>query len=178
MRPIFIGTLLGLLVNFSVFAAPVFMSGDWALQACAGWNDNKDLTEKLKKSGWVENNKGRAHKVMQIYRMECTDSPRVEMHIADKEGKAICVYGGWAKTDPADLDKSVDYVMVAKDKNWERMGSGKDGPMKAMIFGRLKFKGPKREAMGNMGPFGGFLRLTGTIDSDRSSCPKNSLHDC
>lgn len=172
MRVITTGFLLGLLVSFNVYAAPVFMSGEWAVEACKGWNANKGLTEDLKKSGWVENNKGRAHKVMQIYRIECESSPRVELQITDKDGKATCTYGGWAKTDPADLEKSVDYVMFAKDKHWKRMGSGKDGPMKAMMFGRLKFKGPKLEAMGNMGPFGGFLRLTGEVDSDRSSCPK------
>ncbi|MEE8482034.1 MAG: SCP2 sterol-binding domain-containing protein [Acidiferrobacterales bacterium] len=171
MKSIIVCTLLGLMINVSAVAAPVFMSGEWAVEACKGWNANKDLTEKLKKSGWVENNKGRPHKIMQIYRIECENSPRVELHIADKDGKAMCVYGGWAKNDPADLKKSVDYIMFAKDKNWARMGDGRDGAMKAMMFGRLKFKGPKMEAMGNMGPFGGFLRLTGTVESDRSSCP-------
>jgi putative sterol carrier protein len=172
MRKILVTTFTALLFSTSVMAAPVFMSGEWAAEACKAWNADKGLTEELKESGWVENNKGRGHKVMQIYRMECEDSPRVEMHIADKDGKATCIYGGWEKTKEADLDKSVDYVMFAKDKNWVRMGDGSDGPMKAMMFGRLKFKGPKMEAMGNMGPFAGFLRLTGKVESDRSSCPK------
>ena len=51
------------------------------------------------------------------------------------------------------------------------MGDGRDGPMKAMMFGRLHFKGPKMEAMGNMGPFAKFLTLTGKVDSDRTKCP-------
>jgi len=172
MRLITTTMLLSFFIGFNAYAAPVFMSGDWAAEACKGWNADTGLTEKLKKSGWVENNKGRKHKVMQIYRIGCESSPRVELQIADKDGKAMCVYGGWAKTKAADLNKSVDYVMFATDKNWKRMGDGTDGPMKAMMFGRLKFKGPKFEAMGNMGPFGGFLRLTGTVESDRSSCPK------
>ena len=41
-----------------------------------------------------------------------------------------------------------------------------------MAFGRLGFKGPKMEAMGNMGPFSNFLRLVGKVESDVSSCPK------
>ena len=172
MRKILVTTFIALLFSTSAQAAPVFMSGEWAAEACNAWNADKGLTEELKKSGWVENNKGRSHKVMQIYRMECKDSPRAEMQIADKDGKATCVYGGWVKTKEADLDKSVDYVMFAKDEHWVRMGDGSDGPMKAMMFGRLKFKGPKMEAMGNMGPFAGFLRLTGKVESDRSSCPK------
>jgi hypothetical protein len=44
--------------------------------------------------------------------------------------------------------------------------------MKAMTFGRLGFKGPKMEAMGNMGPFSNFLLLVGKVESDASSCPK------
>ncbi len=39
-----------------------------------------------------------------------------------------------------------------------------------MLF-RLKFKGPKWEAMKNMGPFENFLLLTGKVPSDASSCP-------
>jgi putative sterol carrier protein len=51
------------------------------------------------------------------------------------------------------------------------MGEGKYGPMKAMMLRRLKFTGPKMEAMGNMGPFTNFLLLVGTVPSDTSSCP-------
>ena len=51
------------------------------------------------------------------------------------------------------------------------MGAGDYGPMRAMMFGRLNFEGPKLEAMGNMGPFGGFLRLVGKVPGDWQSCP-------
>ena len=51
------------------------------------------------------------------------------------------------------------------------MGTGQDGAMKAMMLGRLKFKGPKGEAMKNMGPFGAFLRLTGEVPGDTNACP-------
>lgn len=150
-------------------ADPVFMSAAWAEQACAGWNADPVLTDKLKKSGWIDNNKGRGFKVMQIYRKDCPDSPKVEMKVQEQDGKAMCTYGGVAVT--AKLEKSADYVMYATDEHWKRMGEGKDGPMKAMMFGRLKFEGPKVEAMGNMGPFANFLLLTGKIPSDRSTCP-------
>ena len=39
-------------------------------------------------------------------------------------------------------------------------------------IGRLGFKGPKVEAMGNMGPFSNFLLLVGKVESDVSSCPR------
>jgi hypothetical protein len=41
-----------------------------------------------------------------------------------------------------------------------------------MFFGRLAFRGPMGEAMGNMGPFESFLLLVGKVDSDRTACPK------
>lgn len=153
-------------------AKPVFMSAEWAKQACDAWNNEATLTDKLKKSGWVENHGKKAYKVMQIYREDCKSSPRVEMHIADKDGKAMCVYGGAATTKADDMSKKTDYIMWATDEHWARMGDGRDGPMKSMMFGRLHFKGPKFEAMSNMGPFAKFLLLTGKVDSDRSSCPK------
>ncbi len=169
MKTIITTALLSFFISINVYAAPVFMSGEWAVLACDAWNADKDLTEKLKESGWVENSGEKGYKVMQIYRRSCKDSPRVELQISDKNGKATCVYGGWVKTEK--LDSSYDYVMSAKDKNWVKMGSGKLGAMGAMATFRLRFKGPYGEAMSNMGPFGGFLRLTGSIESDRSSCP-------
>jgi len=173
--------VLGLTVSANIHAAepaaampataatPVFMSAEWAKAACDAWNQDKGLTEKLKESKWVDNHGDKAYKVMQIYREGCATSPRVEMHIADQDGKAMCTYGGPAKT--TDLNKKTDYLMWATDDHWARMGDGRDGPMKAMMFGRLNFKGPKMEAMGNMGPFAGFLTLTGKVPSDRSKCP-------
>jgi putative sterol carrier protein len=50
------------------------------------------------------------------------------------------------------------------------MGAGEYGPVKAMMFGRLKFKGPKPEAMTVMGPFETFLQLPGKIAGDKA-CP-------
>ncbi len=148
---------------------PVLMSADWGKAACDAWNADKVLTDKLVESGWVDNHGGRGFKVMQIYRTDCKDSPRVEMRIAKKDGKALCVYGG--KVETAKLDSGMDYVMHATTQRWGEMGRGEYGPMRAMMFGRLEFEGPKLEAMGNMGPFENFLLLTGKVASDTSSCP-------
>jgi putative sterol carrier protein len=53
------------------------------------------------------------------------------------------------------------------------MGEGKFGcgAMGAMMTGKLKFEGPKMEAMGVMGPFDSFLLLTGKVPGDKASCP-------
>lgn len=151
-------------------AKPVLMSADWGRLACDAWNADPVLTDKLVESGWVDNDGKRGFKVMQIYRTDCKDSPRVEMRIAKKDGKALCVYGGAVET--ARLDSGKDYVMHATTQRWIEMGRGDYGPMRAMMFGRLEFDGPKLEAMGNMGPFENFLLLTGKVASDTASCPK------
>ncbi len=151
-------------------AKPVFMSAEWAALACDAWNRDPVLTDKLVESGWTDNDGKRGFKVMQIYRTDCPTSPRVEMRVSKKDGKALCVYGG--KVETAKLDTGMDYVMHAESKRWQEMGAGEYGPMRAMMFGRLKFDGPMMEAMGNMGPFANFLLIGGKVDSDRSTCPK------
>jgi len=150
-------------------AAPVMMSADWAAQACDAWSADPTLSKELVASDWIKNDKGRGFKVMQIYRTDCKQSPHVEMRIALKDGKAMCVYGGAVETK--DLDMGADYIMHATTKRWIEMGKGEYGPMKAMMFGRLEFDGPMFEAMGNMGPFKAFLLIPGKIESDTTTCP-------
>jgi putative sterol carrier protein len=60
--------------------------------------------------------------------------------------------------------------MNATDENWTCIGEGRLG-CGAMTTGKLKFKGPKMEAIGAMGPFDTFLQLTGKVPSDKSACP-------
>ncbi len=150
-------------------AATGLMTADWAREACTAWNADATLTVKLHESGWATNDKKRGYKVLQVYRADCKDSPRVELRIAPREGKALCVAGGPAA---AALDLDVDYAMNAETRHWIEMGRGEYGPMKAMMFGRLSFEGPMMEAMGNMGPFESFLLLVGKVPGDPGSCPK------
>jgi len=145
------------------------MSAAWAKSACEAWNAEPALTDKLAESGWVKNNAGRGFKVIQVYRTDCKASPRVELRIADKEGKARCEYGGRVETGK--LDSDVDYVMHAETPRWLEMGRGDYGPMRAMLFGRLLFEGPKMEAMANMRPFEAFLLLVGKVEG-AAGCPK------
>ena len=151
-------------------AAPVMMSPDWAKHACAAWNADSVLTDGLAKSGWIDNDNKRGYKVMHVFRTECKDRRPVELRIAKQNGKAMCVYGG--AIENAKLDDDVDYLMHATTQRWVEMGLGDYGPMRAMMFGRLEFEGPKLEAMGNMGPFENFLLLVGRVQADYGSCPK------
>ena len=144
---------------------PVFMSVDWAKSAVGVWNADPELTVKLFESGWVTNTKDeREFKTMEIYRDDCPESPHIQRRIEAKEEKAIAVYGGEV------FDEKPDYTMWAKTSRWIEMGKGKYGPMKAMTFRRLRFKGPMWEAMRNMGAFTAFFRLVGKIDADYETC--------
>ncbi|HQR25120.1 MAG TPA: SCP2 sterol-binding domain-containing protein [Steroidobacteraceae bacterium] len=147
---------------------PAFMSGPWGVAACDAWNQDPVLTTELVKSKWVKNDAGHGYKVLQLYRSDCGDKPTVELRIALKDDKAQCIYGGPVETQ--ELDGDVDYVMHATTERWHQMGAGEYGPMKAMMFGRLHFSGPMGEAMGNMGPFGGFLKLAGKVPGS-ATCP-------
>ena len=165
------GTLSVLAFTFSVGAnAATFMDAQWASQMCKAWN-NSDLTAKLGGDSWAANNAGRGYKVIHLYREKCGDKSKVELEISDKDGKAHCSYGGAVKH--AKLNSDVDYLMHATDEDWICMGEGSFGcgAMGAMTTGKLKFKGPKMEAMGVMGPFDGFLVLTGKVAGDKASCP-------
>jgi len=149
--------------------ANLAMSEPWARAMCEAWNADATLTVKLVESDWVKNDGGRGYKAMQIYRADCPASPRIEMQVALKDNKAMCTYGGNAKT--ASLNGSADYLMWAETPRWREMGAGEYGPMRAMMFGRLNFDGPKMEAMGNMGPFESFLLLVGKVPGDWGGCP-------
>ncbi|HHH39203.1 MAG TPA: sterol-binding protein [Sedimenticola sp.] len=151
-------------------AAPVFMSPQWAADACKAWNADDELTEGLG-GDWINNDAGRGYKVIQIYRSDCGADKKVELTISNEDGKAKCTYGGAVAHQ--ELNPDVDYLMYASDEDWACMGEGSwgCGPMGAMATGKLKFDGPKMEAMSVMGPFEGFLLLTGKVDADRNSCP-------
>lgn len=149
--------------------AAVAMSAPWAAAMCTAWNADATLTSGLVESGWVKNDAGRGFKAMQIYRADCPASARIELQIALKDGKAVCTHGGAVRTEK--LDSGADYLMWADTPRWREMGAGDYGPMKAMMFSRLNFAGPKMEAMGNMGPFEGFLLLVGKVPGKWDACP-------
>jgi putative sterol carrier protein len=160
-----------LVLNAAAWAAPTFMSAEWARDACAAWNADAALGKNLHESGWAGNHKNRGYKLLRVARGDCpATGPRAELRIVPRDGRAQCSQGGIA--GPAPLDTDVDYLMTADTKRWLEMGRGEYGPMRAMMFGRLAFEGPMGEAMGNMGPFEGFLQLVGKVPGDTASCPK------
>jgi putative sterol carrier protein len=166
MDKLFLSAALALCATWST-AAPVLMTPDWTAQACEAWNSNSILTDELAEK-WVKNDKNRGYKIVHMYRTDCGEGAQVEMKIESKDGKARCTYGGRPQTTP---DFDVDYLMHANSARWLEMGKGEYGPMKAMMFGRLKFSGPMMEAMSVMGPFEQFLLLVGQVPGETASCP-------
>lgn len=152
--------------------AATFMDAAWASELCKGWNANAALTKGLAGDAWAKNDSGRGYKTIHLYRSKCGEKSKVELEIANKDGKAVCSYGGAVKHPTPDY--AVDYLMYADDEDWTCMGEGKFGcgAMGAMASGKLKFQGPKMEAMGVMGPFDKFLVMTGGIPGDKAACPK------
>jgi putative sterol carrier protein len=153
-------------------SAATFMDAAWAASACSAWNSTPALVNDLGGDKWAANDGGRGYKIIQMYRDKCGEGSKVELEIQNKDGKAHCARGGAVK-HPS-LDPKLDYLMYATDEDWACMGQGKFGcgAMGAMTTGKLKFKGPKMEAMGVMGPFDKFLQLTGKVAGDTSACPK------
>ena len=148
-------------------AAPPLMSAEWTAQACEAWNQDPTLTTGLADK-WIKNDGGRGYKIIHMYRTDCGEATQTEMKIVPKDGKAICAYGGAVQTTK--MEYAHDYTMHATTEKWGEMGAGEYGPMKAMMFGRLKFVGPKVEAMTVMGPFETFLKLPGKVANDKA-CP-------
>jgi putative sterol carrier protein len=157
--------ILSLLFAGQIFAGSVMMTSDWAEELCEEWNDNDTLTTEL--TSWMENDLDRGYKVMLMKRNDCENAPFVQITLQKEDDLTTCTYGGVVTKSPND---SADYTMTASTKNWVKMGSGDLGPVAAMLTGRLKFKGPKGEAMKNMTAFESFLLLVGAFESDTSSC--------
>ena len=155
------------LVSLSAQAAPL-MSADWATQACQAWNANPILTDELAEK-WIKNDKGRGYKIIHMYRTDCGESTKVQLTISAQGGKAMCTYAGPIRD--TNLESDADYLMHAETKRWREMGAGEYGPMRAMMFGRLKFEGPKGEAMRVMGPFEQFLLIPGKVPGE-DACPR------
>jgi putative sterol carrier protein len=151
----------------TIASEQVMMSDTWAMGMCEAWNSEPGLTENLDK--WMSNDKGRGYKLMRIYRRDCPDSPWIEMKISKTDDGVVCVGSGWATDEEL---TGADYVMFADTPRWQEMGAGEYGPMKGMMTGRLKFEGPKFEAMRNMGPFTNFLLLAGKVPGSIDSCPE------
>ncbi len=163
MKVVLTTLAVGLLSATAAHAATPYMSADWAAQACQTWNATPALANELGVK-WIKNDKGRGYKIIHMFRTDCGVDSKVEIKIVPQDGKALCTYGG--RVVDAKLDYDVDYQMHATTQDWK----SDMNPATAMMFGNLKFDGPKLEAMSVMGPFKGFMTLASKVPGD-AACP-------
>ena len=155
----------------STSMASEFMDASWAKGMCSTWNKSSTLKTGL--AEWATNDNKRGYKLIQVYRTHCGVKSKVQLNIVSKDGESHCQVGG--KPDGKKMNYDVDYLMHATDEDWKCMGEASFGcgAMGAMMSMKLKFKGPKGEAMSVMDPFGSFLELTGSVGKNESeTCPK------
>ncbi|WP_457626590.1 SCP2 sterol-binding domain-containing protein [Persephonella sp.] len=132
------------------FALPKFMDEEYAKQFCELWNKTPTLIEGLAK--WSKNTGEKGYRIIRFYRQDCGGAEKaIEVHIAPRDGKAVCIYGGKA------TDRKPDFLMSATDENWKSLARGEFGFLGAGIMSKLDFIGSKWEAAKNMGPFKAFL---------------------
>lgn len=132
------------------FSTPKFMDQEYARQFCDLWNKTKTLTEGLSK--WSKKTGEKGYRIIRFYRQDCGGAEKaIEVHIAPKEGKAVCIYGGKATSEKP------DFLMFATDKNWKSLAKGEFGFLGMGIMKKMTFEGSKWEAMQNIGPFKAFL---------------------
>ncbi len=147
-----LGSFLSLLLIITLSVAkPKFMDEEYAKEFCELWNKTPELTEGLAK--WSKKVNKNGYRIIRFYRQDCGGPEKaVELHIAPKDGKAICIYGGKA------TDEKPDFLMYATDENWKSLAKGEFGFMGMGIMTKMTFQGSKFEAMKNMGPFKTFLK--------------------
>ena len=162
--------LPSLIIALPVASQAAFMDADWAKKACDAFNADSKITSGLAGDAWIAHDGGRGYKLIELYRTACGEGSKVQLTVENKGGKPVCTYGG--APDGKAFNKKYDYVMNASDKHWDCMGAGKFGcgAMGAMSTGKLKFTGPKMEAMGVMSPFNAFLKMTGSIGGEKTAC--------
>ncbi len=160
-----VALMVGIFSFFAVsFAQPAFMSEEYAKELCDLWNKTPDLTDGLAK--WAKHvREGKEYRSIAFYRTDCGGPEKaVELHIVNKDGKAICIYGGKA------VDPKPDFLMYTTTEKWKELANGEFGFMGMGIMTKMTFEGSKVEAMRNMGPFKAFLLNLGKVPHT-DSCP-------
>ena len=165
MKKRFIGAVVGSL-SLATFALaqPAFMSPEYAKEFCELWNKTPTLTEGL--ANWAKHTReGKEYRSIQFYRTDCGGKEKaIEVHIVNKDGKAICIYGGKA------VDPKPDFLMYTTTDKWKELANGEFGFMGMGIMTKMTFEGSKVEAMRNMGPFKAFLLNLGKVPHT-DACP-------
>lgn len=163
----FISSLALSIVTLNAGSGIQFMSPDFAKMMCSSWNESS-LPGKLgskEKGGndWIntENKytgEKRGRQVLIMSRRDCPGIPRVQLTIENRDGLAVCSYGG-AITESYE---KAEWAFAPETEQWYKFASGKWGYMQmpGIMSG---FRGPMFVARANIDNFGIFWKIAGSV---------------
>jgi len=172
-----------MLLIFNISYSPAqnilqFLSPEFAKVVCDAWNQS-ELPQKLgtkdvggnewiltqnKYTGEVRNKQ-----VLVMSRRDCSAMPKVQLTIENKNGKALCTYGG-ALTESYE---KAEWAFAPTTVQWFKFASGVWGYMQ--IPGIMKgFRGPMFVARANIDNFGTFWKIVGKVAKQTNADYKSS----
>lgn len=166
----------------------VFMNADFAKQLVDAWNSSslpvRLGSKEIGGSDWINTpnkytGEKRNKQVIIMSRRDCPSMAKVQLTIENREGKAVCTYGG-AMTESYE---KAEWAFSPTTVQWYKFASGEWGYMQ-MPGIMTGFRGPMFVARANISNFGEFWKVVGRvakkINADySSSCPvsKGDLED-
>lgn len=168
--------ILLLVLNISYVPAQnsmIFLSPEFTKLVCDAWNQS-ELPQKLGTkeaggNGWIftENKytgEVRNKQVLVMSRRDCASMPKVQLTIENKNGKAICTYGG-ALTESYE---KAEWAFAPTTVQWYKFASGIWGYMQ--MPGIMKgFRGPMFVARANIDNFGTFWKIVGKVAKETNA---------
>ncbi len=145
----------------------VFMSGDFAKLMVDAWNASSlpvSLGAKeVGGSDWINTpnkytGETRNRQVIIMSRRDCPSLPKVQLTIENRNGKAICVYGG----PMTENYERAEWAFSPTTLQWYKFAAGNWGYMQmpGIMSG---FRGPMFVARANISNFGEFWKVAGRV---------------
>jgi len=136
-----------------------FLDKNFTTELCKAWN-NSTLPNKLgeKGSNWINKGKKKGTQTMVFWVKNCK-TKKVQLTVENKDGKAICTYGGIAKTTKP------DWKIYPPSYKWFKCATGVN-PMWQLLG---NFSGSMGVAMKNMGNFKVFFKVVGKLSKSKNA---------
>lgn len=167
-------------------ASSGFLDANFSAKLCEEWNKSalpaKLGSERAGGNGWIDTankytGEVRHKQVIIMSRRDCAALPRMQLTIENKEGKAVCSYGGAL----VEKYEKAEWAFAPETEQWYKFASGEWGyfQMPGIMNG---FRGPMFVARANIDSFGLFWKFTGSLAKRmgadyRKGCPSLSGED-
>ena len=107
-----------------------FITSEWAAAYTEAWNNDEQLTKKLRKFS-------------SVFKYSISDREDLEPVAIEIENGVCTSYG------PAELYENIEFEVSADTKTWKKAFQSKDSIKKILKFDGFNFKGPKLKALSN-----------------------------